>query len=134
MTRCGLDANVLLRALLNDHPQQSKLAQELLAGLGQDRRGYVGVPAVLETFWVLRSRYRIPRQALYRMMRLLLSIKHVEVESSEAVAQALAAFQKKRADFADALLAHRNEEAGCELTYTFDRGAAKAVPAMELLS
>ena len=134
MIRFGLDANILLRVLLNDHPRQSLLARDLLAGLGEERRGYIGISAVLEIFWVLRSRYKVPRQALYEMMRHLLSIKFVDVESSEALAQALSAYQKKRADFPDALLAQRNVEADCQATYTFDDGAAKAVPSMELVA
>lgn len=132
--RAGVDAHVLLRVMLNDHPRQSVLARDFLSGLGEERRGYVGISAVLEIFWVLRSRYQVPRQTLCEMMRHLLSIKFVEVESSEAIAQALSVYQKKRADFPDALLAQRNMEAGCQSTYTFDQDAAKAIPSMALLS
>lgn len=133
MTRFGLDANVLLRALLNDHPQQSVAARDLLASLGDEREGYIGIPAVLETFWVLRSRYQVPREALYETIRGLLTIKHLEVESSDAVAQAITMYRKGRAEFADALLAERNAEAGCGHTYTFDRDAATAMTSMTLL-
>lgn len=129
--RFGVDANVLLRVLLNDHPQQSMQARDLLASLREERRGYVGISAVLQIFWVLRSRYRVPRQALYEMMRQLLSIRHVDVESPEAVAQALSAYRQGRAEFADALLAGRNVEAGCSFTYTFDRDAVKGVESMK---
>ena len=133
MMRFGVDANVLLRAMLNDDRDQSGLARELIAGLGEERRAYIGVPAVLEIFWVLRSRYRVPRQALHEMMSRLLTIKYLEVESSEAVAQALSMYQNGRAEFADALLAARNVEAGCASTYTFDQRAAKAIASMEKL-
>ena len=134
MNRLGLDANVLLRALLNDDPQQSILARDLLASLDENRRGHLGIPAVLEIFWVLRSRYRVPRQALHETMRELLMIRYLDVESSDAVAQALSMYQKRRAEFEDVLLAERNVEAGCQLTYTFDREASKAIPSMELLA
>lgn len=129
----GIDANVLLRALLNDHPQQSMVARDLLASLGDKRRGYVGISAVLETFWVLRSRYKVPREVLYETIRELLTIKHLDVESSDAVAQAISLYRKGRAEFADALLGQRNVEAGCEHTFTFDRDAAKAMSSMMLL-
>ncbi|MBX3579727.1 MAG: type II toxin-antitoxin system VapC family toxin [Rhizobiaceae bacterium] len=134
MTRFGVDANILLRALLNDHPQQSGMARHLLAGLGEGRRGHIAISAVLEVFWVLRSRYRVPRQALYEMMRRLLMTRHLEVESSEAVVRALAHYREGRADFQDALLVERNVEAGCDLTCTFDREAARRLPKMELLA
>lgn len=134
MTRFGIDANVLLRALLNDHPSQSEIAHDLLASLDEERRGYVGISAVLEVFWVLRSRYRVPRQPLCETMRELLMIKYLDIESSAAVVQALAMYQKGRVHFEDALLAERNVEADCGFTYTFDRAASKAASSMELLT
>jgi predicted nucleic-acid-binding protein len=134
VTRFGIDANVLLRALLNDHPSQSEIAHDLLASLDEERRGYVGISAVLEIFWVLRSRYRVPRQPLCETMRELLMIKYLDIESSAAVVQALAMYQKGRVDFEDALLAERNVEADCGFTYTFDRAASKAANSMELLT
>ena len=134
MTRFGIDANVLLRALLNDHPSQSEIAHDMLASLDEERRGYVGISAVLEIFWVLRSRYRVPRQPLCETMRELLMIKYLDIESSAAVVQALAMYQKGRVDFEDALLAERNVEADCGFTYTFDRAASKAASSMELLT
>ena len=134
MTRFGIDANVLLRALLNDHPSQSEIAHDLLASLDEERRGYVGISAVLEIFWVLRSRYRVPRQPLCETMRELLMIKYLDIESSAAVVQALAMYQKGRVDFKDALLAERNVEADCGFTYTFDRAASKAASSMQLLT
>lgn len=133
MKRIGIDASVFLRALLNDHPRQSITARNLLDSLDEERRGYLGLSAFLETFWVLRSRYRVPRQELHETMRELLMTKHLDVESSDAVAQALSMFHKRQAEFQDALLAERNIEAGCDFTYTFDRDASKAIPSMELL-
>lgn len=133
MTRIGLDANIVLRALLNDHPRQSSAARDLLATLNAERRGYLGVSALLEIFWVLRSRYRIPREALCETMRELLMTEHLEIETSDAVVRALAHYRKGRIDFQDALLAERNAESGCDYTLTLDRDAAKAIPTMELL-
>ncbi len=134
MKRLGLDANVLLRALLNDDPEQSALARELLTSLDGERRGYLGISAVLEIFWVLRSRYRVPRETIHETMRELLTIRYLDVESSEAVAQALSMYQKRHAELEDALLGERNAEAGCDFTYTFDRDASNAVQSMQILN
>ena len=67
-------------------------------------------------------------------MRRLLMTNHLDIESSDAVVRALAHYEKRRADFQDALLAERNVEAGYDVTHTFDKDAAKAVPSMELLA
>ena len=132
--RVGIDANVMLRALLDDHPRQSALAKQLIANLGPELEGYVGLSALLEMFWTLRSRYAISREALCSMMNTLLSIENLTFESSEVVARATARFRQERCDFQDALLAERNLEAGCSLTYTFDIDAARRLHSMELLS
>lgn len=134
MIRFGIDANVILRALLNDHPSQSTIARELLGSLGEERRAYLGIPALLEVFWVLRSRNRVPREELCDTMRRLLMTNHLDIESSDAVVRALAHYEKRRADFQDALLAERNVEAGYDVTHTFDKIAARRIPSMELLA
>lgn len=134
MTRFGIDANIVLRALLNDDPSQSTIAQQLLGSLGEERRAYLGLPALLEIFWVLRSRYRVPREELCGTIRRLLMTNHLDIESSDAVVRALAHYEKRRADFQDALLAERNIEAGCDVTHTFDKIAARRIQGMELLS
>ncbi|WP_290127960.1 PIN domain-containing protein [Aliihoeflea aestuarii] len=134
MSRVGLDANILLRALLNDDAVHSAVARKLLGKLNSGNRGYVGISAILETFWVLRSRYKVPREILHDTLRELLTIENLDVESAEPVAQALAMYVKGNMDFPDALLAERNLEAGCSHTLTFDQRAARLIPSMELLS
>ena len=130
----GIDANILLRAFLNDDSVQSPISRKFLSGLGGGKRGYVGVGALLEMFWVLRSRYRLPRDGLCQIMRALLSTEGMVVEAIDAVAEALKRYEQGLADFPDALLAARNMEAGCVSTMTFDEKAAARVPGMELLA
>lgn len=132
--RVGVDANILLRALLNDDPVHSEAARNFLSNLGAEKSGYVSTSALLETFWVLRSRYRIPPATLHQTLHELLTIGHIEVEDFEAVARALVLYRDRRADFPDALLAERNLVAGCAHTLTFDRDAVAAIPSMTLLA
>jgi predicted nucleic-acid-binding protein len=132
--RVGIDAHILLRALLDDHPRQSTLAKRLLTNLGPEQEGYVGVSALLEVFGTLRSRYAIPREALCDVMNGVLSTQDLTVESSGAVARAILRFRKEHCDFQDALLAERNLEADCNHTYTFDIDASRRVPSMDLLA
>ena len=132
--RIGLDANVLLRALLDDDPVQSAKASELLQSLDEGGEGHVGVTVLLEVFWVLKSRYRIPRAELAQTLQSLLSIRSLELESFDCVVRALKLYAEGQADFPDALLAARNIAAKCSRTVTFDKAAARAVPGMELLT
>jgi predicted nucleic-acid-binding protein len=130
----GLDTNILLRATLNDDPVQSPAAQRLLKALGKEEPGFVNLPVLLEFFWVLRSRYKLPRARLASMFRDLLGVEYIEFEALHVAGKALATFESGMADFSDVLIALRNRELGAATTFTFDKDAAKAIPSMELLS
>ena len=130
----GLDTNFLLRATLNDDPEQSKAAQRLLKSLRRDEPGFVNLPVLMEFFWVLRSRYKLPQARLAAVMRDLLGVEYIEFEALEVVGKALATYEAGTADFADMIIALRNRELGAVRTFTFDGGAAKSAPGMELLS
>ena len=130
----GLDANVLLRATLNDDPVQSPVAQALLDGLDGTRRGLVNIPVIMEFFWVLRTRYKVPQARLAGLLRKLLEVEHLEFESLETIGKALAMFESGKADFADAVVAIRNRELGADKTFTFDRVAVRRIPFMEQLA
>jgi len=130
----GIDTNVLLRATLNDHPAQSRAAQRLLKSLGEDERGFVNLPVLLEFFWVLRSRYKLPQARLAGVVRDLLGVEYIEFEALEVAGKALTTYESGGADFADVVIALRNREFGAAKTFTFDESAAKSIPSMELLA
>jgi predicted nucleic-acid-binding protein len=130
----GLDTNILLRAVLDDDPVQSPSARSLLQSFGEGRRGFVNTPVLMEFFWVLRTRYKLPRSLLARAMRGLLEVEYLEFEALETISKALAIFESGMADFPDAVIAMRNRELGADMTFTFDQVAAKSLPSMELLS
>lgn len=129
----GLDTNILLRATLNDDPVQSPAAQQLLRSLGEEP-GLVNLPVLMEFFWVLRSRYKLPQARLAAIMRDLVEVENLQFEALEIVGKALAAFEARAADFPDMIIALRNRELGADSTYTFDKRAAASVPGMELLA
>jgi predicted nucleic-acid-binding protein len=134
MMTAGLDANILLRVLLNDDASQAAVSRKFLMQLGENQKAYVGTGAILEVFWVLRSRYRLPRPELVKAIRTVLKTDNLLIESFDAIAEALSHYEEGLGDFPDALLAARNLEAGCGKTLTFDKRAAARVPGMELLA
>jgi predicted nucleic-acid-binding protein len=130
----GLDTNVLLRSTLDDDPVQSPAARRLLQSLDENHRGFVNIPVLLEFFWVLRSRYKLPQARLAGALRDLLEVKHFEFEALETIGKALVIYERLAADFSDAVIAMRNRELGADQTLTFDKDAANLIPSMELLS
>jgi predicted nucleic-acid-binding protein len=130
----GIDTNILLRSTLDDDPVQSPAAQRLLQSLDESHQGFVNIPVMLEFFWVLRSRYKLPRERLVGALHDLLEVKHIEFEAFETIGKALVLHERLAADFSDAVIAMRNRELGADKTLTFDKAAASHIPSMELLS
>jgi predicted nucleic-acid-binding protein len=110
----AVDTNVLVRYLVEDDLAQTDRAEVVL------KRGSVLVPktVLLETAWVLRTRYRFDRGAIASGLRRLLGLPGVRIEDPEAVAQALD-LHEQGFDFADAL--HLASSGQADAFATFDR-------------
>lgn len=134
MKSVGIDTNVLLRLIVDDDERQRGLVANFGSKLNNEYRGLITLIALLEVDWALRSQYGFSRQQSSEALRKLTHIRGVDVESHDAVVRALLMVDEANADFADALLAERSMELGCERTMTLDRKAAKSIPSMELLS
>lgn len=107
-----VDTNVLVRGLVDDGTDQSRIAD---AFLGTDI--YVASTVILETEWVLRTCFGADRQSIHALFTGLLGMENVEVENRSAVSSAVAA-HAKGLDFADSL--HLYSAAETEAFVTFD--------------
>ena len=122
----GLDTNVLVRYIMQDDAVQSPLATSLIESCSAAAPAFVPLVTVVELFWVMSSSYELDRRQLAEAIEGLLRAKELVVERAEIVWQALRVFQRARADFADILIERSAAAAGCAMTLTFDRGAAKS--------
>ena len=121
----GLDTNVLVRYIMQDDARQSPLATRLVESLSSEASGFVPMVSFVELAWVLSSAYDLERAQLVSAFETLLRTKEIVVERAETVWKALRLFQSGNADFADCLIERSASAAGCEVTMTFDRDAAK---------
>ena len=122
----GLDANVLVRYLVQDDPVQSARATRFIEReLDEQRPGFVGLVALVEVCWVLRGLYAATPTELHEMVRDLLDARQLVVEQRSVVSAALARWQGDGGDFADALIAGGARAGGCVRTVTFDTAAVK---------
>ena len=87
--------------------------------------GYVSVPVVMELVWVLTGAYRYEKPVVASVIHQILRTTEFVVEDRDTTWSALREFEAGPADFADCLIAHRNQARGCSRTYTFDRKAAR---------
>jgi predicted nucleic-acid-binding protein len=134
MIMFGLDTNVIVRLLTNDDPQQRQAALTFAEGLGRDYTAFVSLVAVVELDWALRSRLGFSRKDIVGAIGKLLQARGLVFEHHNLVVRALQLVSNDNADFADALIAARALQEGCQSTKTFDRKAASRIPGMELLA
>lgn len=130
----AVDTNVLVRLLVRDDEAQYMAARRLV-----DRANAAEEPvlillaALLETEWVLRSRYQLDKASIAGVFNALLESSDVEFEDSATVEEALYVWaQHSNADFADCLFAARAVHLGRTRFVTFDAAAAR-LPGAELL-
>lgn len=127
----GLDTNILVRLITRDDERQAARARRLLSSDSLER-AFVNRVTVLELVWVLESAYDYASALIADAIDVLLDLSTVTVEDASVVRRAVRLY-RSGADFADALVAESNLDHLCHATHTFDRGAAKKLPSMELL-
>lgn len=122
----GLDTNVIVRYIMQDDPEQVAAAVDVIEGeLNHDNPGFITQIVLVETIWVLRTVYRIPKAGLITVIDSLLTTRQLRVEHSESVFRALRTYRAGNGDFSDALIAAVGAANGCSETLTFDRKAER---------
>lgn len=121
----GLDTNVIVRYIMQDDPEQLAQAIEVIEGqLSDEDPGFITQIVLVETVWVLKTVYRIPKAGLISVIDGLLTTRQLRVEGSELVVRALRSYRVGNGDFSDALIATVCAANGCGETLSFDRKAA----------
>ena len=122
----GLDTNVLVRHITQDDPVQSLRANALIENrLTEDEPGFISVVALAETAWVLDRAYRYSDVEIAAVIERVLQTRTFIVENEIEVFFAMTALKQGRATFTDALIGALGARAGCSVTLTFDRKAAR---------
>ncbi|TPI31431.1 type II toxin-antitoxin system VapC family toxin [Mesorhizobium sp. B3-2-1] len=120
--------------VLNDDAEQRAKALAFGKGLSEDTPGFVSLIVLVEFSWSLISRYRMSREQVLAAIQRLLKIRTLVFEDFDAIVIALERSNMPQVDFADALIAEHNRNAGCSHTVTFDLRAARSIASMELLA
>jgi predicted nucleic-acid-binding protein len=114
------DTNILVRAVMGDHPKQSPAAQKLLSDAKQ-----VVMPAVAlcELVWVLRKAYGLsPEQAAVAVRALTRADNAV---SDGALVEAGLGVLDRGGDFADGAIAYDGVMSGADIYASFDKKALR---------
>lgn len=114
----AFDTNLLVRALVADDDDQVAVVRQLIAS----DTIFISRTVLLESEWVLRTRYRKTRTDLSAFFTALLETTNTQIEDADAVSHALD-WYARGADFADAL---HLAACGSAVLHTFDRNFCKA--------
>ena len=125
----ALDTNVLVRYLVQDHPEQAAIATRIIEDeLTPSEPGFLSLVVLVELSWVLDRIYRCPARQVANIIAELLASPTLLVEQSGVVAAAIA---RPEGELADNLLHEVGKAHGCAQTVTFDRRFAR-LPGVEL--
>jgi predicted nucleic-acid-binding protein len=116
-----LDANVLVRFLVQDDPKQSAAATALFEKAERHEAVlHLDGLTVAETVYVLIGRYGQRRSDVVNVLLAVVQNAGVETTQREIVIDALQRFAAMNVDFPDAWLAARAAQFACEVA-SFDR-------------
>jgi len=123
----ALDTNVLVCWLTDDDANQSAVVASLLEVAEKEEvRLFVPVTVILETEWVLRSRYRFDKPSVIAALDALMGVAELDLQTEPALEQALWLFKQTGApDFADCLHLALVSQAGHVPMLTFDERAGR---------
>jgi len=113
MEMIAVDTNVVVRFLVDDHPEEGMAARRLF----EDHQVLLLESVLLESEWVLRAVYEFSQREISKAFRALISLPNVAVDDRIILHQVLDWFDGGF-DFADALHYARCKDIEIK---TFDR-------------
>jgi predicted nucleic acid-binding protein len=103
-----LDTNIILRAILNDHPSQSSKAQELIkAAVSKDNELFANDAVLTEVFWVLESGRIVPKLKREKIAQLMLSfvaLTDLQFAGQDYFVEIMELYKQTKFDYVDLLL------------------------------
>ena len=122
----GIDTNVVVRLLIADDAAQTRRARELVElAISRDEVVLISLPVLIETEWVLRSRYGFTRETLLNLFHTMLEARELSFEDESGFEEALFHWKDSACGFSDCLIMAHNRQLGCRTTATFDVKAAR---------
>jgi len=121
--RCrAIDANVILRFLLDEPPEQAERCQALFARLqAGEEEVYLPEVGLSDVVWTLQSFYRWPRERIARFAYDVTSLRGTRMARKSLVRDAIHLYAEHRIDFSDALIAAEMLHGGYVEIYSYDR-------------
>lgn len=118
--KVAVDTNVLVRAAVRDHAEQTDAAMRIMA---RAEVVAIGLSSLCEFVWVLRSVYDYGEPRIAEAIRVLLAAENVE--TNRPAIDAGLAMLDAGGDFADGVIAYEGRWLGAEMFVSFDKRAVQ---------
>ncbi|MDK2901753.1 MAG: hypothetical protein PWR14_657 [Thermosediminibacterales bacterium] len=115
-----VDANIVLRYLLDDAEELSEKAAEIL----ENNEVFLPNEVIAEVVYVLEKVYKIENDEISNTLRELFDYGNLKVDDIEILKEALNLYSKRKLDFVDTLLYAYHRVRNHEV-YTFDKELSK---------
>lgn len=123
----ALDTNVLVRYLVADDKNMATRALQLLRNAQESGEFHLVTTLVLlETLWVLRTKYGLARQDICEAVLKLENLSAMKFESPVLIRKFVQETMTSNLELADLLIALDAKEHGAEAVLTFDRRASRS--------
>jgi len=118
----SIDANVILRYLTNDVPEQAKQAEELLNRVEVGNED-VFLPDIIlaDIIWILEKYYKQTREDIREWITAILSLQGLTFSDKEMALNALDIYVAKKIDWSDASAAIQMLQRDITEIYSFDK-------------
>ena len=111
-----IDANIVLRYLLQDNINLSNKAKEII----EDNNIFVPTEVIAEIVYVLEKVYSVNRKEINKILSDLLNFENIDTANSKVIKNALKIYANKKLDFVDTILISYNYIDKHEI-YSFDK-------------
>lgn len=117
-----IDANVILRYLTNDGPDQARRAEELLKKVEAGSEE-VFLPDIIlaDIIWILEGYYKQSRELIRDWITTILSLQGLDFSDKNVALDALDIYVDKGIDWSDAFTASQMADRGIAEIYSFDK-------------
>jgi predicted nucleic-acid-binding protein len=120
-----IDANVILRYLLADHPEHFQLATDFMEQVQSgETKAFIPEGVIVECVYVLLKFYGVPRTEIVASLTGLLHYKGVINDNKSILASGLQLFQERKVDIVDAIIYAISLERGWPI-FSFDKDLQK---------
>lgn len=120
-----IDANIILRYLLDDNEELSKKARDLVdQAIGLKIEILIKELVIAEVVYVLEKFYKVNRKEIADVLERLISLRGIKTENKEFVKRALKIYSEKKLDFVDCVLCAMGEDYHIE---TYDRKLKRCI-------